>query len=54
MKKRYNYFIIILILILLIIIIFNSKLIKNEKIDEEKLKFIKLPENFEINIFAWK
>jgi len=51
-KKRFNYYILIIFLILLIIIIFNSGLSNNNKIDEEKINQINLPQNFGMNIFA--
>ena len=50
--KKFNYFLIIFIIILIIIIISNFDLLINEKIDENKINFISLPDNFEINIFA--
>ena len=51
-KKRFTYYILIIFLILIIIIVFNSGLLNNYKIDEEKINQISLPQNFEINIFA--
>jgi len=50
--KRNKFYYLVIIIIILIVIVLNYDLLGLEKINEEKIDYINLPENFQINVFA--